>query len=140
MILTGILFLAVSPLLAAPSSGEQSANQGANDSDAMAQDCDLSVSGSPYIPVDSWIYPAVLRLYSLGFLDHVYLGLRPWTRASLSHMLEDTEAKFEDAAGGPVTDEARRDLRCADTRIASAIPKLPVWRMGARCASSQLIP
>jgi hypothetical protein len=65
------------------------------------------MSGSPYIPVDSWIYPAVLRLYSLGFLDHVFLGLRPWTRASLSHMLEDTGAKIEDAKAGPVTDEAR---------------------------------
>ena len=63
--------------------------------------------GSPYIPVDSWIYPAVLRLYSLGFLDHVFLGLRPWTRASLNHMLEDTGDKIEDAAEGPVTDEAR---------------------------------
>lgn len=108
MILTGILFLAVSPLFAAPSSGQQSTGQGANDPDALAQDCDLSVSGSPYISVDSWIYPAVLRLYSLGFLDHIYLGLRPWTRASLSHMLEDTDAKIENAAEGPVTDEARR--------------------------------
>ena len=106
MALGGILFLAASPLPAAPSSGQQSANQGANDADASAQECDLSVSGSPYIPVDSWIYPAVLRLYSLGFLDHVFLGLRPWTRASLSHMLEDTGDKIEDAAEGPVTDEA----------------------------------
>ncbi len=65
------------------------------------------MSGSPYIPVDSWIYPAVLRLYSLGFLDHVFLGLRPWMRASLIHMLADTGGKIEDAAEGPVTDEAR---------------------------------
>lgn len=65
------------------------------------------MSGSPYIPVDSWIYPAVLRLYSLGFLDHVFLGLRPWTRASLSHMLEGTDDNIENAAEGPVTDEAR---------------------------------
>ena len=27
--------------------------------------------------------PAVLRLYSMGYVDHVYLGMRPWTRASL---------------------------------------------------------
>ena len=80
--------------------------QGGDAADATAN-CDLSMSGSPYIPVDSWIYPAVLRLYSLGFLDHVFLGLRPWTRASLSHMLEDTGAKIEDAKAGPVTDEAR---------------------------------
>jgi len=71
-------------------------------------DCDSSVIGSPYIPVDSWIYPAVLRLYSLGFLDDVYLGLRPWTRASLSHLLQDTDANIESADPGPVTDEARK--------------------------------
>jgi hypothetical protein len=106
MALSGLLLIAASSLSAAPS-GLESAHQGANDSDASAEDCDLSMSGSPYIPVDSWIYPAVLRLYSLGFLDHVFLGLRPWTRASLSHMLEDTPAKIEDAQAGPVTDEAR---------------------------------
>jgi hypothetical protein len=108
MALGGIVFLAASRLSAAPSSGQQSANSGANVSDTSSQVCDQSVSGSPFIPVDSWIYPAVLRLYSLGFLDHVYLGLRPWTRASLSHMLEDTGAKIENAGAGPVTDEARK--------------------------------
>jgi hypothetical protein len=107
LILGEVLLFAVISLSAASSSAQPSANQGANDSDAAAQECDLSVSGSPYIPVDSWIYPAVLRLYSLGFLDHVFLGLRPWTRASLSHMLEDTGDKIEDAADGPVRDEAR---------------------------------
>jgi hypothetical protein len=106
MALSGLLLFAARSLSAAPS-GLESANQGTNDSGASAQDCDLSMSGSPYIPVDSWIYPAVLRLYSLGFLDHVFLGLRPWTRASLSHMLEDTGAKIEDTKAGPVTDEAR---------------------------------
>jgi hypothetical protein len=106
MALSGLLLFAARSLSAAPG-GLESTNQGTNDSDAPAEDCDLSMSGSPYIPVDSWIYPAVLRLYSLGFLDHVFLGLRPWTRASLSHMLEDTGAKIEDAKAGPVTDEAR---------------------------------
>jgi hypothetical protein len=106
MALSGLLLFATRSLSAAPN-GPESANQGANNSDASAEDCDLSMSGSPYIPVDSWIYPAVLRLYSLGFLDHVFLGLRPWTRASLSHMLEDTPAKIADATKGPVTDEAR---------------------------------
>jgi hypothetical protein len=106
MALSGLLLFAARSLSAAPS-GLESANQGTNDSGASAQDCDLSMSGSPYIPVDSWIYPAVLRLYSLGFLDHVFLGLRPWTRASLSHMLEGTGADIEDADQGPVTDEAR---------------------------------
>lgn len=47
--------------------------------------------GSPYIPMDSWIYPATLRLYSLGYLNTAFLSLRPWTRRSLLHMLELSE-------------------------------------------------
>ncbi|HEY5211869.1 MAG TPA: capsule assembly Wzi family protein, partial [Acidobacteriaceae bacterium] len=46
-----------------------------------------SSTGSPYIPLDSWIYPAAIRLYYLGYLPTAYIGLRPWTRASLAHML-----------------------------------------------------
>ena len=46
-----------------------------------------STAGSAYIPVDSWIYSAALRLYYLGYLPTAYIGLRPWTRASLAHML-----------------------------------------------------
>ena len=34
------------------------------------------------------MYPAVLRLYSLGYLDTVFLSMRPYTRLSLLHMLE----------------------------------------------------
>ncbi len=48
--------------------------------------------GSSYIPVDSWMYPALLRLYSLGYLDTAYISLRPWTRRSTLHMLEQTES------------------------------------------------
>ena len=43
---------------------------------------------SPYIPLDSWIYPAVMRLYGMGFVDTVFVGMRPWTRLSVAHMLE----------------------------------------------------
>lgn len=52
------------------------------------------------------MYPEILRLYSLGFVDNVFLGLRPWTRASVSHMLEEAGARIEDADPGPATDEA----------------------------------
>jgi capsule assembly protein Wzi len=43
---------------------------------------------STYIPLDSWIYPAVMRLYGMGFVDTVFVGLRPWTRLSVAHMLD----------------------------------------------------
>ncbi len=76
---------------------------------SSASVCEPSTQGSPYIPVDSWVYPTVLRLYSMGYLDHVYLGMRPWTRASLSHTLDGINAEIKDATtyGDPTADEAQ---------------------------------
>jgi len=81
-------------------------------------DCDSSDQASPYIPLDSWIYPAVLRLYSLGYVSGLHLNMRPWTRASLSGMLEDTEDLIADSDKSPGEDEAegiydalKRELR-----------------------------
>jgi len=73
-----------------------------------ASDCEPLQLDTPYIPVDSWVYPAVLRLYSLGFINNVYLGMRPWTRASIDHMLDQASAKIEDPdVAGPAVDEAQ---------------------------------
>ena len=47
--------------------------------------------GSAYIPVDSWVYPAMMRLYSMGYLDTMYLSMRPYTRRSVLHMLQKSE-------------------------------------------------
>jgi hypothetical protein len=43
--------------------------------------------GSTYVPVDSWMYTALDRLHALGYVDTAFLGLRPWTRLSIAHML-----------------------------------------------------
>lgn len=48
-------------------------------------------NGSAYIPMDSWVYPAMSRLYSMGFADTTFLSLRPYTRQSLAHILAETE-------------------------------------------------
>jgi Capsule assembly protein Wzi len=55
---------------------------------------DKSTLSSTYIPMDSWIYPALDRLSSLGYLDDTFFGLRPWTRLSVEKMLEDTADKI----------------------------------------------
>ncbi len=49
-----------------------------------------SAQGSTYIPLDSWVYPQMMRLYSLGYVDSMFLSQRPWTRASVTHMLEQS--------------------------------------------------
>jgi Capsule assembly protein Wzi len=48
---------------------------------------------SSYIPDDSWMYPALTRLYSLGYLDTAFLGMRPWTRLSVLHMVLKCQQK-----------------------------------------------
>jgi hypothetical protein len=47
------------------------------------------------VPIDSWIYPALDRLQALGYINYGYRGLRPWTRSSIRHMLDQTE-EFQD--------------------------------------------
>jgi hypothetical protein len=57
----------------------------------------ITRAGSTYIPVDSWVYPATLRLFSKGFVDSAFLGQRPWTRLSLAHILELSADKINDS-------------------------------------------
>lgn len=54
-----------------------------------------SARGSSYISMDSWIYPALDRLSSFGYLDTAFFGLRPWTRLSVEHMLQETTDRIK---------------------------------------------
>ena len=54
-----------------------------------------SITGSVYVPMDSWIYPAFSRLQALGYADTAFQGLRPWTRKSCLRMLEAMQDKIE---------------------------------------------
>ncbi len=110
-LLAGVSLLTAGSLAAEePGTPPPAASQAAGqwNSSGAAPDCLPGKLGSPYIPVDSWVYPAVLRLYSLGYVDNVFLGMRPWTRASIGHMVEEAGARIEDADGGPANDEAQQ--------------------------------
>jgi hypothetical protein len=54
---------------------------------------------SPYVPLDSWIYPAFERLIALGYVESNVLGMRPWTRMTCARMLEDAAEKFPEGGG-----------------------------------------
>lgn len=60
--------------------------------------------GSTYVPMDNWVYPALDRLHSMGYLDTAFMGLRPWTRLSIAHMLQATADKID---ANPNDTEAR---------------------------------
>jgi hypothetical protein len=50
----------------------------------------MGAQGSTYVPMDSWIYPALDRLHGMGYLNTAFLGMRPWTRLSIAHMLQES--------------------------------------------------
>src|SRR5215469_8524966 len=52
--------------------------------------------GSPYVPLDSWVYPAFDRLSALGIIHGGFAGMRPWTRLQCAELLEDASARLED--------------------------------------------
>jgi hypothetical protein len=65
---------------------------------------------SPYVPLDSWIYPAVERLAALGYLDMAYMGIRPWTRMECARMLEDAGDRIADADSSAAPAKIYREL------------------------------
>jgi Capsule assembly protein Wzi len=75
--------------------------------------------GSTYIPVDSWVYPAMTRLYGLGYVDTMFLSMRPWTRQSVLHMLE----KSQDAIMHGGSDEAQEILAAVLTYLRVEAPE-----------------
>jgi len=84
------------------------------DSSSPGSECSASTRDAAYIPVDSWVYPAVMRLYAMGYASNVYLGMRPWTRTSVNHMLEEAEAQIQDAnMYGDSTAGEAQDLHAA---------------------------
>ncbi len=70
--------------------------------------------GSPYVPLDSWIYPALERLAGLGLIDSGFAGLRPWTRRECMRQLGEAEEKLTGEENNEVqklVDALQRELR-----------------------------
>jgi membrane-associated phospholipid phosphatase len=45
--------------------------------------------GSPYVPLDSWIYPAMDRLTALGYIHTGFADMRPWTRLECARQVKE---------------------------------------------------
>lgn len=61
---------------------------------------------SPYVPMDSWVYPAFERLTALGVVQSGLAGLRPWTRRECARLLEEASGSVDES--DPGTDEGSR--------------------------------
>jgi hypothetical protein len=45
--------------------------------------------GSPFVPLDSWVYPALERLAALGYISTSIVGMQPWTRIECARLTEE---------------------------------------------------
>jgi hypothetical protein len=57
--------------------------------------------GSPYVPMDSWIYPALDRLEAFGYVPEGFLGQRPWTRMECARLTSNAADEIAENSGTP---------------------------------------
>ena len=57
--------------------------------------------GSPYVPLDSWVYPVVDKLARLGYISHAFFATRPWTRIEIANMVNDAKANLKAEESAP---------------------------------------
>jgi hypothetical protein len=63
--------------------------------------------GPPYVPMDSWIYPAFDRLIALGYVRSAIVGQRPWTRLECTRLLNEANDLLQSA---DADDDQARDI------------------------------
>jgi membrane-associated phospholipid phosphatase len=71
--------------------------------------------GSPYVPLDSWVYPALDRLAGLGLVDSGFAGMRPWTRRECMRQVSEAGEKLGgpggDTEAGKLVEALEREFR-----------------------------
>jgi membrane-associated phospholipid phosphatase len=50
---------------------------------------------STYVPLDSWIYPALEQLIGQNYINTAFIGLRPWTRLACARMMVEMHENVE---------------------------------------------
>ena len=78
--------------------------------------------GSTYVPLDSWIYPAMERLIAWDYIDSAFLGLRPWTRMACARMMADMHESVE--GRGDLPPQILKLQRSLDTEFAEELQAL----------------
>ena len=70
-----------------------------------------SAMGSPYVPLDSWIYPILDRLVALGAIDDAILGMKPWTRLECARLVSEVGDRLEDGTPGTEAERLYESVR-----------------------------
>jgi hypothetical protein len=73
-------------------------------------DCDSSNMASTYVPIESWIYPAIERLALAGYVQTAFAGLRPWTRMESARLVSEAQEMQADQSVNEQTGRLIKDL------------------------------
>jgi hypothetical protein len=72
--------------------------------------------GSPYVPVDSWVYAALRRLAAMGYITGQITDMAPWTRA-------ECRRQTTEAATNETLNETYYVTRSSDIELAHSLIK-----------------
>ena len=80
-------------------------------------------TGSPYVPLDSWIYPAMERLAGMGLFNDEFMGMRPWTRSTCAHLVGDAAEELssrddQNSEASTLIEELQREFQ-PETEVAN---------------------
>ena len=74
------------------------------------EDCDSSNMASTYVPIESWVYPAIERLALAGYIQTDFEGLRPWTRMEIARLISEAQERQADLDSQDAIDEQMNSL------------------------------
>src|SRR5271163_1474385 len=74
------------------------------------EDCDSSNMASTYVPIESWIYPAIERLALAGYVQTAFAGLSPWTRMESARLVAEAQEMQADQVVSEETNRLIKDL------------------------------
>jgi membrane-associated phospholipid phosphatase len=67
--------------------------------------------GTPFVPLESWVYRAIERLAAMGYIDTAFLGMRPWTRLECVRLLTEASDRLgEETTGSAEAERIHRAL------------------------------
>jgi len=90
--------------------------------------------GSPYVPLDSWVYPVFDRLVAMGYVQTGFAGLKPWTRMECARLVQEAGSLMEER--GLEAGEAFRLYRTLAQEFAPEVARLDGGRnVGAEVES-----
>jgi Capsule assembly protein Wzi/PAP2 superfamily len=54
--------------------------------------------GTTFVPLNSWIYPAMKRLIALGYIQSEFMDMQPWSRLECARLVEEAGERIATSA------------------------------------------